>query len=173
MKYFAPANSAPDIPDGKIYLLQPWPKYLKGTAHSGIDIYAQAYKDHFPQATEPGKIIEIFPGTAKRVGRVVVEGEATGNTLYYKHVKTALKKGDAVKAGDRLGNYDNSGHAAGWWDGSHNHFEIHDTEDKNTDPVLYLIELMPDIVFMMSDRVKKIYSERDYYNMMNVEAPPW
>jgi hypothetical protein len=50
---------------------------------------------------------------------------------------------------------------------------VHDYDDKNIDPVLYLIELIPDIVIVMSDRVKAIYSERDYYNMMNVEAAPW
>jgi len=173
MKYSIPANSQPDIPDGKIYLLQPWPKYLSGKPHTGIDIYAQAYKNHFPQSTEPGKIIEIVPGTPKQVGRVVIEGEATGNHLYYKHVKTALKVGDCVKSGERLGIYDDSGKASGWWNGSHLHFEVHDLSGKNTDPVLYLIELIPDIVFMMSEHVKKRYVDRDYFNMMNLEAEPW
>lgn len=173
MKYFTPANSQPDIPEGKIYVLQPWPLYLSGKPHTGIDIYGQAYKDHFPQATEPGKVVKIVPGTPRQVGRIEIEGEATGNILFYKHVDTPLKKGNKVKAGERLGVYDDSGKASGWWNGSHLHFEVHDSEDNNIDPVLYLIELMPKIVFMMLDVVKEIYSEREYFDMMNIEGEPW
>lgn len=160
--------------ENAIYILQPWPNYLNGKPHTGIDIYSQKYKRHVPLATEDGKIKEIFPGTGNKVGRVVVEGEATGTDIFYKHVATTLKKGASVKAGDILGNFDESGKDSGWWQGYHLHFEVHPLNDgKENDPVLYLLGLMPDIIFYMRDNVFAIYKEKEYFSQMNIQPKPF
>jgi len=170
MKIYPPTSAFPDA----VYILQPWPKYLNGKPHTGVDLYSQRYRKHVPLATEDGKVKEVSPGTPNKVGRIVIEGEATGADIYYKHVKTPLKVGAVIKAGDVLGEYDDSGKDAGWWAGYHLHFEVHPlNEGKENDPILYLIHLMPKIAFYMKDKVYDIYKAKEYFSEMNIQPKPW
>lgn len=170
MDFYPPCNA---FSDG-VYILQPWPKYLNGKPHTGVDIYGQRYKDHRPAAVEPGKVIEVFPGSPSKVSRIVVQGEATGTDVYYKHVSTKLKKNDIVMPGELLGEFDETGKDSGWWHGSHLHFEIHSLfGGKDSDPIRYLLELLPKMIFYMRDPVKQIYSKKSYFDIMNIKDVPW
>lgn len=158
--------------DDALYLLEPWPKYLSGKDHTGIDIYGQAYKNHRPRATEDGKVIEFVKDSETHINRLVIEGEATGTTLYYKHVSSPLKAGDKVEAGKILGLFDDSGKDKGYWKGYHLHFQTHEGKTQ-IDPVLYILQLMPDIVWYMSYRVLEIYKTREYFSTMNIQKKPF
>ncbi len=175
MFFYTPTNSQPQIPKGKMLLLQPWPNYLNGKLHSGIDLYARFEKEHYPQAVEDGKIIAVVPGTPRKVGCVVIEGESSGMFLCYKHIKTKKRIRELVRAGDQIGFYDDSGRESGYWNASHLHFQIvnKNKTNINMDPVLYLITLDPRFVFMMRDDVRSVYRERSYYSKMIIEKAPW
>ena len=169
-KIYAPSSAFEDA----VYLFEPWPKYLNGKDHSGIDIYAQKYKKHKPVATEPGKVIKIFKGSSKRVSFLELEGEATGTIVIYKHLQTILKVGDKIDAGQLLGTLDDSGKDAGYWGGYHVHFQVRMlNEGKENDPVKYLLDLMPKIKWFMRDKVLKVYKDREYFSMMNIKPRPW
>ena len=172
MTFAPPSDARPNLPAGSVYILQPWPNYLSGKPHTGVDLYGQTR--HKPVATEPGKVIAIKPGSGSQVSRIEIDGEATGTRIIYKHVTARVKVGDIVNTGAVLGDYDASGRDSGWWNGYHLHFEVQTPGGgKENDPIAYLIGLMPDITWHMREAVLKIYQDRAYFPIMNIKDVPW
>lgn len=160
--------------DDGIVILQPYPYYLNGKAHSGIDIYSQQYRGHRPRATEDGIVVEVVAGSPKQVSRVVIEVASTGDRIEYKHVKTRIKQGTKVVGGDIIGEYDDSGSGVGLWQGYHLHFGYREIPKYELgDPVYYFLSRWPEIIFYMRDNVKAAYKERKYYELMNIKPIPW
>ncbi len=142
--------------------------------HKGLDI--NAAKGTSILAVAPGKVIdaennEIEMGT-KGTGYgnyVTIEHEIGKEKVYsfYGHMKTGsvrVKKDDIVKAGDKLGEADNTGYS----EGDHLHLEIRvgcDTQDCAKDPLCFFSE---------ADRTKYVGSKctpkncQDVYQQLGV-----
>lgn len=152
------------------YILEPYPNYLSGKPHTGIDIYCR--ERHHLVAIEPGVITDVFPGSPSHVGGFAITGEETGHAIIYKHAFTHLKKGEKVVPGEAVGFLDNSGYELKLWAGYHLHFQIA-YEKTPIDPVKYFTEYAPDMIYYMRENVFDIYRKRDYFDSMIIKERPF
>ncbi len=166
-----PAISPSSYKQGTVRITQGWPEYMNGKKHSGIDMACR--KGDKILAVEEGEIVEIVPGSGKRVGRVVQRGATSNMRIIYKHTKAKCKVGDYLSPGDLIGYPDDSGKDVGLWDGYHLHFQIVNIAGDNADPVEYLMVYQPNIVFEFSEyyKTRSYYEKKDYYDKMNLGVP--
>jgi murein DD-endopeptidase MepM/ murein hydrolase activator NlpD len=166
MKSVSPSSALP----GALYILEPWPYYLSGKKHSGIDVYCR--DRHYAVAVEPGIVSGFKKGDEKSISWVTIEGEATGHTFVYKHTVSLIPKNGKVEGGEPIGTLDFSGKDAGLWFGYHLHFQVF-FKDTPIDPVEYFLEYHPDIIFYMKEPVFRVYATKKYFKQMNIQERPF
>jgi len=93
-----------------------------GRTHEGLDITANCGSPLV--AVRSGKILKAASDPALKGNYVVMKGRSERRTYLYAHLKrpTTVRKGQAVKAGHRLGSVGQTGNAAGT--PCHLHFEV-------------------------------------------------
>lgn len=105
---------------------------VKGASkyHKGVDL---AYKkDEAVGAKHAGKV--VFAGKQSGYGNVVYVQEDDGTVQRYGHLNSiAVKKGDKVGVGTKLGGAGNTGTSGG----VHLHYEVRDKNGKALDPAAY------------------------------------
>jgi murein DD-endopeptidase MepM/ murein hydrolase activator NlpD len=106
------------------------PMRRRAAMHTGIDFGGPR---HAPvQATAPGEVVEA--GRSGAYGIMVVVDHGMGLQTCYAHLaKAAVRVGDRVEAGQRVGAMGRTGRATG----PHLHYEIR-LDDRPLDPALFL-----------------------------------
>lgn len=98
-----------------------WPKYSNGSYHSGTDISAPTGTPVY--ATYGGVVDTVKSLTTSYGKHIILKCEVDGQTvyIYYCHLDSFnVKKGDTVKAGQKIGTVGNTGNSSG----SHLHYEV-------------------------------------------------
>lgn len=102
-----------------------------GRGHSGVDL-AAPHGQKVVSATR-GKVIEAGP--AGGYGNLVKVKTSDGKKILYAHLSTiAVKKGDKIAAGDKIGREGSTGNSTG----PHLHFEVLNKKGNPIDPVKFL-----------------------------------
>jgi len=102
-----------------------------GRHHNGVDFAADMNEPVY--AAEAGKIVHA--GNAGGYGKMLEIRTDDGRHLIYGHLnRIAVKKGDQVKAGKRVGAVGSTGHSTG----PHLHFEVRKNGKKAVSPNKYL-----------------------------------
>ena len=102
-----------------------------GRGHDGVDLATPQGRKAF-SATR-GKVVQAGPAGA--YGNLVKIRTSDGKKVLYAHLSSiAVKKGDRIAAGDRIGHVGSTGRSTG----AHLHFEVWNKKGKSIDPVKFL-----------------------------------
>ena len=106
------------------------PSYGTQEFHQGVDFEAETGDDVYASAS--GKV--TYSGRQKGYGKVVIIDHGRDISSVYAHLsETAVKKGEQVESGQRIGKVGVSGNATG----SHLHFELR-VSGEAVDPLDYM-----------------------------------
>ena len=143
-----------------IKLTAPWPTYIGGGAHAGIDIACGGNTTDRAIACEDAFILDIIEGSKSISGTVILDGLESGYQIKYKHQGDfQIKAGDTIEGGVVLSTPNRTN-----TDSLHIHFEVWD-EDKNLDPLRYLLDTQPNLRFdwLSSDPESESNKTAKYY----------
>lgn len=147
--------------DGVACITAPWPEYVSGGPHRGIDFACGVNKANRFIAVESGIVVNVVGGSKTRSGYVEVQCDS-GHNLIYKHGGNfGVKIADEVEPGDVLAtpNYTNT-------DSLHLHFEVWVGGD-NVNPLEYLLGYQPDLKYYWSDDPSSLSNKVAMYYKKN------
>lgn len=147
---------------GTLLITQPFPEYLSGGAHTGIDFAAKTFNKLY--SVTPARIAGIRKGTDKLTSYILLVTDDE-YLIYYKHSKLlkGFDVGDRVKRGQAIGRVqkDNA-----HWGGYHCHM-MTQLDGKNLDPVEFLLDREPFIKYKFTNKkVLEYYKNKPYYSKM-------